>query len=88
MGPGRTPTVRRCPEGKAVGGPQQTTTDERLSDNDMPRTNVLSGKQVQTDVLSAKTGVVRHLYNYVVAEHARRSNGDEVEASRIIKKIA
>ena len=62
MGAGRTPTVHRCPKGKVVGGPQQTTSDERPSDNDMPRTNVLSGKQVQTDVLSAKTGVDRHLY--------------------------
>ena len=79
------------------------TTDERPSDNDMPRTNVLSGKQVQTDVLSTKTGVDRHLYTHMVAELARRSHGDravkqstrsrlvnrfEVEASRIIKKIA
>ena len=64
MGPGRTPTVHRCPKGKAVGGPQQTTSDERPSDNDMPRTNVLSGKQVQTDVLSAKKGVDRHLCAY------------------------
>ena len=103
MGAGRTPTVHRCPKGKAVGGPQQTTSDERPSDNDMPRTNVLSGKQVQTDVLSAKTGVDRHLYTCMVAELAQRSHGDravkqstrsrlvnrfEVEASRIIKKIA
>ena len=100
MGPGRTPTVHRYPKGKAVGGPQQTS-DERPSDNDMPRTNVLSGKQEQTDVLSTKTGVDRHLYTYTVVEHARRSHGDravkqltrsrlvnrfEVEASQIIKK--
>ena len=64
MCPGRTPTVHWCPKGKAVGGPQQTTSDERPSDNDMPLTNVLSGKQVQIDVLSAKTGVDRHLYTY------------------------
>ena len=64
MGPGRTPAVHRCPKGKAVGDPKQTTSDERPSDNDMPRTNVHTGKQVQTDVLSAKTGVDRHLYTY------------------------
>ena len=63
MDPGRTPTVHRCPKGNAVGGPQQTTSDER-PDNDMLRTNVLAGKQVKTDVLSAKTGVDRHLYTY------------------------
>ena len=101
MGPGRTPTVHRCPKGKAVS--QQTSSDERPSDNDRPRTNVLSQEQVLTDVLSTKTGVDRHLYTYVVAELARRSHGGravkkstwsrlvnrlEVEASRIIKKIA
>ena len=76
--------------------------DRRPSDTDMPRTNVLSGKQVQTDVLSARTGVDRHFYTYMVVELARRSHGDremkqstrcrlvnrfEVEASRIVKKI-
>ena len=61
MGPGRTPTVHRCLKGKALGGPQRTTSDERPSDNDMPRTNVLSRTKVQTDVLSTKTGVDRHL---------------------------
>ena len=67
-----TPTRSR----KAVGGPQQTTSDEQPSDNDMLRTNVLSGKQAQTDVLSMKTSVDRHLYTHMVAELARRSHGD------------
>ena len=31
----------RCPKGKAVGGPRQTTSDERPSGTDMPWTNVL-----------------------------------------------
>ena len=61
------------PEREGRGWP---TTDERPSDNDMPRTNVLSGKQVQTDLLSTKTGVDRHLYTHMVAELARRSHGD------------
>ena len=62
-----------------------------------------SRKQIQTDVMSTKTGVDRHLKTYMVAEFARQSHGDrtvkqstrsrlvnrfEVEVSRIIKKIA
>ena len=65
----------QCPKGKAVGDPPQATSDERPSDNGMPRTNVLSGKHVQTDVLSAKTGADRHLHTHMVAELARRSHG-------------
>ena len=34
MGPGRTPTVHRCPKGKAVGGPHETTSDRRPNDTD------------------------------------------------------
>ena len=31
---GRTPTVHRCPKGKAVGGPHETTSDRRQNDTD------------------------------------------------------
>ena len=34
VGPGRTPTVHRCPKGKAVGGPHETTSDRRQNDTD------------------------------------------------------
>ena len=34
VGPGRTPTVQRCPKGKAVGGPHETTSDRRQNDTD------------------------------------------------------
>ena len=34
VGSGRTPTVHRCPKGKAVGGPHETTSDRRQNDTD------------------------------------------------------
>ena len=34
MGPGRTPTVHRCPKGKAVGRPHETTSDRRPNETD------------------------------------------------------
>ena len=42
VGPGRTPTVHRCPKGKAVGGPQQTTSDNERQTTTSLETNVLS----------------------------------------------
>ena len=83
-----------------MGGQQQT--NDRQTTTCLGQT-CFQEKQVQTDLLSTKTGVDRHLYTHMVAELARRSHGDravkqstrsrlvnrfEVEASRIIKKIA
>ena len=94
-----TPVPER--EGQWLAHNRRPQTNDRQTTTCLGQT-CFQEKEVQTDVLSTKTGVDRHLYTYMVAELARRSHGDravkqstrsrlvnrfEVEASRIIKKI-
>ena len=69
VGPGRTPTVHRCPEGKAVGGPlvpRQTTSLE---------TNVLSATRRQDKRAVQQPGADSHLESYNLLKN---NKADEV----------
>ena len=95
--PARTPTVHRCPKGKALGGPTQASQRRPPTNDNTTRTSL------KTNVLSSASADT-HLESYMVAEPVREA-GDlrrdvvklrertrcqrvDVETSRIIKKIA
>ena len=64
VGPGRTPTVHRCPKGKAVGGPQlvpRQTTDRQTTSLE---TNVLSASRRQDKRAVQQPGADSHLESY------------------------
>ena len=60
MGPSRTPTVHRCPKGKAVGGPHETTSDKNDTDK---RQDKRAFSETGVDC----TDQVLHLESYMVA---------------------
>ena len=66
----RTPTVHRCPTGKAVGGPQPVPRDNS-------RQTTTRQRQALSPTCDTTPGVIIHLESYVVAEQRDDHMADE-----------
>ena len=77
VGPGRTPTVHRCPEGKAVGGPQLVARQTIVRQTTSLETNVLSVNRRLDKRAVQQPGADSHLESYMVAEQRDNHMADE-----------
>ena len=86
--PARTPTVHRCPTGKAVHSPQPVPRDTS------PQTTTRQ-RQALSQTCDTTTGVITHLESYMVAEQrdddmadtSKRSPGSSRRSRRETKPI-